>query len=115
MTESGWKIPGGSLSEKSAVAEYGLTTEEIRAQIKSGKLQYREQSAHGNPYLKLLRHEIEQYLNKTYGAGENRRRKMATELKVVNQQLRKNKKEFARLTVLKGALEEKIAEVHHGA
>ena len=50
-----WGRKGATLSDKTARAEYGLTQDEIDA----GKLQYRPAAMHGNPWLRLLRREIE--------------------------------------------------------
>lgn len=57
--DSIWSRKGATLSDKSARQEFGLTQQEIVAAIRAGKLQYREASMHGNPWLRLLRHEVE--------------------------------------------------------
>ena len=54
-----WGRKGATLSDKTARSEYGLTQEEIFAAIDAGKLQYRPAAMHGNPWLRLLRHEVE--------------------------------------------------------
>ena len=53
---------GATLSDKSARQEFGLTQQEIVAAIQAGKLQFRENNIHGNPYLRLLRHEVEAFV-----------------------------------------------------
>src|SRR5690349_2966373 len=57
--DSMWSRKGATLSDKSARQEFGLTQEEIIAAIRAGKLQFRESNMHGNPWLRLLRHEVE--------------------------------------------------------
>jgi hypothetical protein len=47
------------MSDKSARQEFGLTQQEIIAAIRAGKLQFRESNMHGNPWYRLLRHEVE--------------------------------------------------------
>ena len=42
MTDSVWTKKGGTLSDKSARKEFGLTQEEIIDAIKGGKLQFRK-------------------------------------------------------------------------
>jgi hypothetical protein len=42
MTDSVWLKKGGTLSDKSARKEFGLSQEEIIDAIKSGKLQFRK-------------------------------------------------------------------------
>ena len=54
-----WSKKGATLSDKSARKEYGLTQEDIIEAIKAGKLQYRHNNVFGNPYLKLIRSEVE--------------------------------------------------------
>jgi len=53
-----WTQPGETLSHNNACKEYGLEKHEIFDAIKLGKLQYKENYAHGNPYYKLLRQEV---------------------------------------------------------
>jgi hypothetical protein len=50
MTDSVWLKKGGTLSDKSARKEFGLSQDEIIEAIKSGKLQYRKNYMHGNPF-----------------------------------------------------------------
>jgi hypothetical protein len=59
MSESIWQKPGATLSHKNACKEFGLTEGEVIEAIKVGKLQYRENYAHGNPYFRLLRDEVQ--------------------------------------------------------
>ena len=50
-----WTKKGGTLSDKTAQKEFGLTSEEIVDAIKTEKLEYRHNTLYGNPSLKLLR------------------------------------------------------------
>ena len=54
-----WRRKGATLSDKTARSEFGLTQDEIIAAIRAGKFQYRPSSMHGNPWLRLLRREVE--------------------------------------------------------
>ena len=47
-----WTTKGATLSHKSAEKEFGLTFDEIVAAIRAGKLQYRENSIYGAPFLR---------------------------------------------------------------
>ena len=58
MSEALWTKLGATLSHNNACKEYGLEKNEIFNAIKLGKLQYKENYAHGNPYYKLLREEV---------------------------------------------------------
>ena len=53
--ESEWQRKGATLGDKTARKGFGLTQAEIVQAIRAGKLQYRQNSVHGNPFLRLLR------------------------------------------------------------
>lgn len=67
--DSAWHTKGGTLSDKSARKEFGITQEEIIDAIRDGKLQYRTNTMYGNPYLKLIRSEVEAFVDEKYGDG----------------------------------------------
>jgi len=54
-----WTKKDGSLSDKTAFKEFGLTQNDIINAINEGKLQFREGSIYGNPFFRLLRSEVE--------------------------------------------------------
>jgi hypothetical protein len=92
-----WTRQGATLSDKSARQEFGLTQDEIYAAIRAGKLQYREQYMHGNPWFRLLRHEIEALVKQKSGQGGLRKKKLEKELADIDKETRKLK---SRLKVL---------------
>ena len=55
--DSEWQRKGATLSNTTAGEEFGLTWDDIVRAIGAGKLQYREGSMYGNPWLRLLRRE----------------------------------------------------------
>ena len=66
--DSEWQRKGGTLGDKTARKEFGLTQDEIVQAIRAGKLQYRHNSIHGNRFLRLLRREVEALVKKRHGA-----------------------------------------------
>ena len=54
-----WQCTGATLSDKTARQEFGLTQDEIYDAIDAGTLHYRQAATHGNPWLRLLRREVE--------------------------------------------------------
>lgn len=58
MSQALWTQPAETLSHNNACKEYGLEKHEILDAMKLGKLQYKENYAHGNPYYRLLREEV---------------------------------------------------------
>ncbi|MHA1646535.1 MAG: hypothetical protein ACTSVL_03085 [Promethearchaeota archaeon] len=74
--KSAWVKKGGTLSDKSARKEFGLTQEEIIDAIYIGKLQYRFNNVFGNPYLKLVRNEVEAFVEEKYGSNYLKKKKI---------------------------------------
>ena len=88
---STWSQKGATLSDKSARKEFGLNQQEIIVAIREGKLQFRKCSMHGNPYLRLLRHEVELLVKGTRGENQLRNKKLQKELADISQEARKLK------------------------
>jgi len=86
-----WNRKGATLSDKSARKEFGLTQDEIIGAIQVGKLQYREGSMHGNPWLRLLRREVEALVKKEHGDDCLRDQQAKTELAGINRELKRLK------------------------
>src|SRR2546423_14214160 len=82
-----WVRKGATLSHKTARAEFGLTQDEIIAAIRAGKLQYRYAEMHGNPWLRLLRREVEGVVSSRHGEAYLQERNARAELKGVTRQL----------------------------
>lgn len=89
--DSIWKQKGATLSDKSARQEFGLTHQEIVAAIRAGKLQFQENSMHGNPWFRLLRHEVEALVSEQIGKDGLRKRKLQKELADLDKEARKIK------------------------
>ena len=71
MAEYGeWNRKGATLSDVTAKKEYGVSREFIVKGIRAGKLEYREGAIWGNPYLRLLRSQLEQYISEKLGADQ---------------------------------------------
>ena len=62
-----WGRKGATISDKTARLEYGLTQDEIYNAIDAGNLQYRPAAMHGNPWLRLLRREVEDLARTLHG------------------------------------------------
>lgn len=102
--EAEWTQAGATLSDKKARAEYGLTQDEIVQAIRSGKLRYREASMHGNPWLRLLRREVEDLLRNRRGSDSLKAQKLKTELARIDRELR-------RLKIQAGKLQRQRAQI----
>ena len=104
-----WGRKGATLSDKAARSEYGLTLEEIFAAIDTGKLQYRPAAMHGNPWLRLLRREVEDLVRTRRGERYLRERKTRTELAQVNRELKQLRAQLAALGERRAALLAELA------
>ena len=89
--DSLWRQKGATLSDKSARQEYGLTQQEIVAAIRAGKLQFQQNSMHGNPWFRLLRHEVEVLVTEKSGKDHLHKKKLQKELADLNKEARKIK------------------------
>ncbi|MFC1705865.1 hypothetical protein ACFL59_03470 [Planctomycetota bacterium] len=102
--EAEWRRKGATLSDKTARKEYGLTQDEIVQAIHAGKLQYREAAMHGNPWLRLLRCEVEALVKKRHGGDHLKEQQAKSELRRVKRELTRLKKQLAVLEKQKAAL-----------
>ncbi|HEY1829461.1 MAG TPA: hypothetical protein VGG38_04360 [Acidimicrobiales bacterium] len=92
-----WSRKGATLSDKTARKEFGLTQDEIVAAIGAGQLQYRVGVIHGNPWLRLLRREVEELMNGTYHDRDHRQRRARAEVSRVDRELKKLRAEIVAL------------------
>ncbi len=99
-----WGRQGATLSDKTARSEYGLTQDEIFAAIDAGKLQYRPAAMHGNPWLRLLRREVEDLVRTGHGERYLQERKARTELAQINRELKQLRAQLAALEERRAAL-----------
>jgi hypothetical protein len=104
VEKSVWVKKGATLSDKSARKEFGLTQEEIIEGINDGKLQYRTNIIFGNPYFKLVRSEVEAFVDKKYGSNYLKNKKIKKELAQVNKELKMLKAQVVSLEQRKAEL-----------
>jgi hypothetical protein len=102
--ESDWQRKGATLSDKTAREEFGLKQEEIIRAIRAGTLHYREGSMYGNPWLRLLRREVEALVREKHGSNYLQDRQAKTELARINRELKRLKAQIARLEERKSML-----------
>ena len=101
---SEWMLKGATLSDGTACKEFGLTRAEIIEGIRRGRLQYRMQAMHGNPFLRLLRREVVALVEKKHGAGYRKEREAAAELRRVDRELRALRRRVAALEMERARL-----------
>ena len=96
---------GRSPQRADAEKEYGVTRDFIVKGIQSGKLEYREGAVWGNPYLRVLRSQLELYIAAQLGSEHLLSRKLQTELRAVNKEIAEHRKKLAALEARKAEIE----------
>ena len=87
-----------------------MTFDEIVAGIRAGKLQYRENSIYGAPFLRLIRSEVEALVNEKYGKNYLNKKKWKKELSEIKKTLKALKEQTLTLENRKAELEDLLAE-----
>ena len=106
MAEYGeWNRKGATLSHVTAKKEYGVSEEFIVKGIRAGKLEYREGSIWGNPYLRVLRSQLEQYIAEELGADRVSSGRNRTELRKIKKAIADLEKKLAELRARRTELE----------
>jgi coenzyme F420-reducing hydrogenase delta subunit len=107
MAEYGeWNRKGATLSDVTAKKEYGVTRDFIVEGIRAGKLEYREGSVWGNPYLRVLRSQLEQYIAEELGQDRLGSAKDQTELRKIKKEMADLSKRLTELQARKTEIEE---------
>ncbi len=106
MAEYGeWNRKGATLSDVTARKEYGVSREFIVEGIRAGKLEYREGSIWGNPYLRILRGQLEAYIAEQRGSHELADAKAQGELRKLGREINSLKRKLAALERRRDELE----------
>ena len=106
-----WGRKSATISgDKTARLEYGLTQDEIYDAIDAGKLQYRRAAMHGNPWLRLLRREVEDLARTLHGDRDVREKQAQAELARLNRELKQLRSQFAALEERRAALLSELGE-----
>ena len=111
MAEYGeWNRKGATLSDVTAEADYGVTRDFIIKGIQTARLEYRDGSIWGNPYLRLLRSQFEKYIGEELGEAYLVKVKNQAELRKVKKDISDLKKKLKALEGRKVDLVESLQE-----
>ena len=111
MTEHGeWNRKGATLSDVTAKKEYGVDRDFIVKGIRAGKLEYREGAVWGNPYLRILRRQLEAYIIEERGEVNLSNVQNQTELRKVKKEIANLNKRLKDLQSRKAELEKQITK-----
>ena len=109
MAEYGeWNRKGAALSDVTAQKEYGVTRDFIVKGIQARKLEFRDGAVWGNPYIRVLRSQLELYIVAELGSEYLASKKSQAELRAVSREIADLRKKLAALEARKSALERAI-------
>lgn len=111
MSQPMWTQKGEILSHQNACKEFGLEESEIIQAIRDGKLQYRENSVHGNPYFRLLREEVITLVKELHGENALELRKREFEIKKATTEINSCKRKISALEKKKKILIQQRDEI----
>ena len=111
MAEYGeWNRKGATLSDVTAHKEFGVSRDFIVQGIRAGKLEYREGAIWGNPYIRVLRSQLEQYIAEQLGADHLSSGKNQTELRKIKKEIAELEKRLAELQARRTELEKAMGK-----
>jgi len=106
MAEYGeWNRKGAVLSDVTAQKEYGVTRDFIVKGVQAGELEFRKGAVWGNPYLRVLRSQLERYIVAQLGSEYLVNKKSHNELHAIRKEISEIRKKLAVLEARKAALE----------
>ena len=109
MAEYGeWNRKGATLSDVTALKEYGVSRAFIVKGIRAGKLEYREGAIWGNPYLRVLRSQLERYIAEELGDVRVTSSKLETELRAVKKEIAGLEKKLRELEARRATLQKTL-------
>lgn len=111
MTQALWTQKGESLSHINASREFGLEESEIIEAIRVGKLQYKVNYVHGNPYYKLLRREVKALAVDLRGESHFRKQEIEYQIKTITKEINSCRRKLKAFEREKGALLDKLASL----
>ncbi len=102
-----WVQKGATLSQNSAIKEFGLTYEELAKAANAKEIRWQVRSAHGNPFYLLVRSEVKALAEKLHGKSQ-------VQSKLQSNELKKAKAELAKVMKLAHELEAVIEQMEIG-
>ena len=111
MAEHGeWTRKGATLSDATALKEYGVDWDFIAKGISAGKLEYRGGAIWGNPYVRILRSQLEKLIAEQHGSMQLACTKSQTELRKIKKEIAEVKKQLTALELRKAELERSVGK-----
>lgn len=106
-----WNQKGATLSDVTAKKEYGVDRDFIIKGIEAGKLEYRNGVIWGNPYIRILRSQLEEYISGSLGMKYLAKVKNDAELKKIKKEISDLNKKIETLHARKNELEKTLNNI----
>ncbi|MFH1006167.1 MAG: hypothetical protein V1800_01530 [Candidatus Latescibacterota bacterium] len=100
-----WNQKGATLSDVTAKKEYGIDRDFIIKGIEAGKLEYHDGAIWGNPYIRILRSQLENYIAAKLGKKYLTKVKNEAELKKIKREISSLSKKLKELQIRKTEIE----------
>jgi hypothetical protein len=112
MAEYGeWNQKGASLSDKTARKEYKVDQEFIIKGIEDGKIEFRYSSVWGNPFIRILRRQLEEYITSELGPKYLEKARGKIELQKIKKEIAEIEQQLIVLSTRKAELQAKKARL----
>jgi hypothetical protein len=112
MAEYGeWNQKGASLSDKTTRKEYKVDQEFIIKGIEDGKIEFRYSSVWGNPFIRILRRQLEEYITSQLGPEYLEKARGKIELQKIKKEIAEIEQQLIVLSTRKAELQAKKARL----
>ena len=112
MAEYGeWNRKGASLSDKTARKEYKVDQEFIINGIEAGKLEYRDSSVWGSPFIRILRRQLEEHITSELGPEYLAKARAKIDLQKIKKDIAEIEQNLSALQTRKAELQTKKAKL----
>ena len=109
MAEHGeWNQKNATLSDVTAKKEYGVDRDFVIKGIEAGKLEYRDGAMWGNPYLRVLRSQLEKYISAKLGKKYLAKVQNEAELRKIKREISSLSKKLKELQLRKIEIERSL-------
>ncbi len=111
MSQALWTKQGETLSHKNACKEFCLEENEVIEAMKAGKLQYKKNYAHGNPYFRLLRREVKALAIELRGENYLEKQEIEFKIKKATREINSCKRKLKAFEKEKALLIKKLTQI----
>lgn len=102
-----WNQKGATISDKTVMKDYGVDRNFILQGIRAGKQEFQERTIYGNPYVVILRTQLEQYIAEELGSDHLSLILNQKKMRTLKKEIKKTRLKLQALELELAALEKK--------